>query len=624
MTASRDDRISAEGYDRNYRDRELVGRILSYFRADRRAMLTVSAAIVAGSLIGVALPIVLSRTIDQVATAGFSFAAVALAAAAILLLSVSDWGASAVSRMVGTRAVGNVVLRLRRAVFDAVLGHDLSFFDRYPTGGIVSRVLSDTQTFSQVVLMTIDVVSEVFLALLIFAYLFTIDVPLTLIALLMVPACFSAALGFRRISRRVVTQSRRAVAGVSGHVHETMSGIGVAKSFRKEQLLYDQFAPVNEQAFRFNRRHDVVFFSFTPLLISIAGLGSAALVYAGGIRAGFGGLSIGEWYLYLLTVRLLWFRLAMIASFWNQFQRGLAAGERVFALLDAEPHVVQTGSAPVPAVTGRLELRNVRFHYTEGEGVFDDFSLTIHPRETLALVGHTGSGKSSVTKLVARFYEFQGGEILVDGRDIRSLDLAAYRSHLGFVTQVPFLFDGSVLDNIRYGRSAAGDAEAAAAAARVGGGDWIGTLPRGLATEVTERGRNLSLGQRQLIALSRVLLQDPAVLILDEATASIDPLTEALVQEGMEELLRERTAIVIAHRLSTIKRADRIVVLRAGEIIEQGDHERLLQAGGHYAELYNAYFRHQSLEYVQTAPVIGTTGGDASQPVTFVDKPAKP
>ena len=244
----------------------------------------------------------------------------------------------------------------------------------------------------------------------------------------------------------------------------------------------------------------------------------------------------------------------------------------------------------------------MRFHYKEGEGVFDDFSLTVHPGETLALVGHTGSGKSSITKLVARFYEFQGGEILVDGRDIRSLDLAGYRSHLGFVTQVPFLFNGSVLDNIRYGRGDDDDATVAAAAARVGGGDWIGTLPDGLATEVTERGRNLSIGQRQLIALSRVLLQDPAVLILDEATASIDPLTEALVQEGMDELLRERTAIAIAHRLTTIKRADRIVVLRSGDIIEQGAHEDLLQAGGHYAELYNAYFRHQSLEYVQTAP----------------------
>ena len=599
---SRNDALSAEGYDRRYRDRELVGRILGYFRAERRAMLTVSTAIMLGALIGVALPVVLSRTIDQVATTGFSLGAVAVAVAAILLLSLLDWGFSAVDRAVTARAVSNVVLRLRRAAFDAVLGHDLSFFDRYPTGGIVSRVLSDTQAFSEVVTLTIEVVSEIVLAALIFAYLFTIDVPLTLIALIMVPATFSVALGFRRLSRRVVTQSRRSVADVTGHVHETMSGIAVAKSFRKEQLLYDQFAPVNERSFRFGWRNDVVFSSFTPLLVTVAGLGSAALVYAGGMRAELGGLTIGEWYLFLLTVRLLWFRLTSIASFWNRFQLGLSAGERVFALIDTPPQVVQTGSAPVPAVSGQIELRNVRFHYKEGEGVLDDFSLTVHPGETLALVGHTGSGKSSITKLVARFYEFQGGQILVDGHDIRGLDLAGYRSHLGFVTQVPFLFNGSVLDNIRYGRADAHDDAVAAVAARVGGGNWIGTLPDGLATEVTERGRNLSMGQRQLIALSRVLLQNPSVLILDEATASIDPLTEALVQEGMDELLRARTAIVIAHRLSTIKRADRIVVLRSGEIIEQGTHDRLLQAGGHYAELYNAYFRHQSLEYIQSAP----------------------
>ena len=595
-------RIAAEGYDRTYRDRELVGRILSYFREDRRAMLTVAASFVFGALINVALPVVLSRTIDGVATAGFTTASVALAVGAILLLSVADWALSVVDRILGVRAVGNVVLRLRRAAFDRLLGHDLSFFDRYPTGGIVSRVLSDTETFSDVVMLTIDVAAELVLTLLIFAYLFTIDVPLTLIALLMVPLTSAVALSFRRLSRRVVTQSRRSAADVTGHVHETMSGIGVAKSFRKEQLLYDHFAPANERSYRLSWRHGVLFTSFTPVLITVAGLGSAALVYGGGLRAGLGGVSIGEWYLYLLTVRLLWFRLAMIASFWSQFQLGMAAGERVFALLDADPQVVQTGAAPVTEVTGRIELRGVRFHYQEGESVFDGFSLTVHPRETLALVGHTGSGKSSITKLVARFYEFQGGEILIDGRDVRSLDLASYRSHLGFVTQTPFLFDGTVLDNIRYGRGDADDAAVAAAAARVGGGDWIGTLPHGLATEVAERGRNLSLGQRQLIALTRVLLQDPAILMLDEATASIDPLTEALVQEGMEELLRERTAIVIAHRLSTIKRADRIVVLRAGRIIEQGTHDALLRDGGHYAELYDAYFRHQSLDYLQTAP----------------------
>jgi ABC-type multidrug transport system fused ATPase/permease subunit len=235
--------------------------------------------------------------------------------------------------------------------------------------------------------------------------------------------------------------------------------------------------------------------------------------------------------------------------------------------------------------------------------VLKDFSLTIHAGETLALVGHTGSGKSSIGKLIARFYEFQEGQILIDGQDIRSLDLAAYRARLGIVTQTPFLFDGSVLENIRYGRPDATDAEVERVAREVGGGDWIAGLPGGLASEVGERGARLSMGQRQIVALARVLLQDPAIVILDEATASIDPLTETLIQEGLDLVLHSRTAIVIAHRLSTVRHADRIIVLRQGEIIEQGGHEALLARGGHYAELYNTYFRHQSLEYIERAPL---------------------
>ena len=446
-----------------------------------------------------------------------------------------------------------------------------------------------------------EVVSQTVLVLLIFAYLATVDPVLTLITLALVPLVIGVALAFRRIARDVVTQSRRAVADVSAHVHETVSGIGIAKSFRKEQTLYDQFADVNRLSFRLNWRSGVVFSSIFPVLFVLAGIGNATLAYAGGVRAGGGGLTTGEWYLFLQAVGLMWFPLTSIASFWSQFQLGLAAGERVFALLDAEPQVTQTGARAVPALAGAIELRKVGFHYKEGETVFDDFSFSVAPGETVALVGHTGCGKSSITKLVARFYEFQTGDILIDGHDVRSLDLASYRSHIGFVTQVPILFNGSVLDNIRYGKNDASDQEVTAAARRVGDGDWIAPLPDGLATAVAERGRNLSLGQRQLIALSRVLLQKPAIIILDEATASVDPLTESLIQEGLDELLQDRTAIVIAHRLSTIKQADRIVVLRTGRIIEEGSHQQLLDAGGHYAELYNTYFRHQSLEYVQAA-----------------------
>ena len=595
------DGIGAEEYDRTYGDRELVRRIVSYFRAEGRRMLIVSLAVAAASVLTTALPVVMSRAIDLVASENAGGAAVAGIVIAVALLNAGSWGLNAVRRLLGARAIGNVVLRMRNDAFDALMRHDLSFYDRYPTGSIVSRVAADTQAFSEVVALTMEVASQVTMVLLIFGYLFTVDPVLTLITLALVPVVIGVALGFRRLAREVVTQARRAVAEVSAHVHETVSGINIAKSFRKEQVLYEQFTTVNRQSFRLSWRSGVVFSSIFPVLFTIAGLGTAILAYGGGLRATGGGLTIGGWYLFLQGVGLLWFPLTSIASFWSQFQLGLAAGERVFALIDAEPQVKQTGREPVAALTGAIELRNVDFHYKEEEQVFSDFSLTVHPGETLALVGHTGSGKSSITKLVARFYEYQGGQILVDGRDLRSLDLAAFRAQVGFVTQTPFLFNGTVLDNVRYGRNDAGDDEVAAAARRVGAGDWIATLPDGLATEVAERGRNLSLGQRQLIALARVLLQDPAVIMLDEATASVDPLTEALIQEGLDELLRDRTAIVIAHRLSTVRQADRIVVLSAGRIIEQGSHDRLLQAGGHYADLYNTYFRHQSLEYVQAA-----------------------
>jgi ATP-binding cassette subfamily B protein len=249
-------------------------------------------------------------------------------------------------------------------------------------------------------------------------------------------------------------------------------------------------------------------------------------------------------------------------------------------------------------VRGEIQFDRIDFAYKPGEPILTNFSLTIRAGETLALVGHTGSGKSSLARLIARFYEFQGGQLLIDGNDIRTLDLADYRTRLGLVTQTPFLFEGTVRENIRYGRPSATDDEVERAARQVGGGDWLTGLAQGLSTEVGERGSSLSMGQRQLVALGRILLQDPAIFILDEATASIDPLTETLIQEGLDTVMRGRTNIIIAHRLSTIRHADRIIVLRRGQIIEEGNHLALLAAGGHYAELYNTYFRHQSLEFI--------------------------
>lgn len=591
------DGLDAESYDRQYSDRYLVKRISDYFRPHLRRMAVVVVTIVLTSLVDTSLPIIISRGIDQIqADRNTPVLQFGIAVTALATLS---WCFYFVRRWLSSYVVGDVVLKVREDAFDAVLKRDLSFYDTIASGKIVSRVNSDTQAFSNVVTLTLDLMSQLLLVFLLMGYLFTVDVRLTLYTLALAPFIIMTALAFRKIARDSVTRSRRVRAVVSAHIQETVSGIGVAKTFRQERAIYDEFLDVNQQSYRTNLRSNFVFSAIFPILNILAGVGTAMLVYFGGEGVLAGEISAGSWFLFIQGIALFWFPLTSIASFWSQFQLGLAAGERVFGLIDAEPKVVQTDDVKLTQIRGDIKFDHVDFRYNENEAVLDDFSLHIQPGETLALVGHTGAGKSSIGKLVGRFYEYQGGKLEIDENDIRSLDLSSYHTQLGIVTQTPFLFDGTVRHNIGYGRANATNPEVERAATMIGGGDWISSLPNGLDTPVGERGTNLSMGQRQLVALARVLLQNPAIFILDEATASVDPLTEALIQEGLDTVMHDRTSIVIAHRLSTIKNADRIIVLRQGKIIEQGNHDALLSQNGHYAELYNTYFRHQSLEYIE-------------------------
>ncbi len=595
------DGLAAEAYDREYSDGQLLSRIVSYFKPYAGAMLTAGAAVFLVAALDAMLPIIVSIAIDRVGAeevgASGTWRRAAPLVAAFVAAAALSWGFNFVRQWLSARSVGDVVLRLRKDAFDAVMARDMSFYDEFSTGRVVSRVTSDTQDFSQVVTLSLNLVSQLLQVAILFGVLVYVDARLALLAVAIAPVVVAVALAFRRIARRVTRQARRVLADVNANVQESLTGIAVAKAFRQEHAVYARFKDVNDQSYRLNLLQGLTFSAIFPVLGLVSGIGTALIVYFGGTRLLGGAITPGQWFLFVEALALVWFPLTSIASFWSQFQLGLSASERVFALIDAEPRVHQTGSLAPERLAGRIEFEDVDFRYTEQEDVLTGFDLTIEAGETVALVGHTGAGKSSIGKLIARFYEFQGGRILIDGSDLRGLDLAAYREHLGIVQQVPFLFSGTVRDNIRYGNPGASDEEVVAVAGRIGGGDWLGALQNGLDTDVGEGGRGVSMGQRQLIAMARVLLQDPSIVILDEATASVDPLTEAQIQEGLEVVLAGRTSIVIAHRLSTIKGADRILVLRDGEVIEQGTHGELIALGGHYAELYSTYFRHQSPDY---------------------------
>lgn len=588
--------LDAEAYDRTYSDGQLIKRIISYFKPKLPLMLAITVLVVLNACLDTAFPILISNSLDTLVNTQALQTAVALVAF-ILLSGALSWTSNLFRQRFTARSVGDVVLQLRTDAFSAVMSRDMSFFDEFSSGKIVSRVTSDTESFATVVTLTLNLLSQVLLYILVVVVLFFRNAQLALLTLTIMPLIIIVALVFRMVARSFTRRSQRSLARVNANVQEIVSGITIAKNFRQEQNMYDEFKKINAQSYYVNVRSGFLYNGIFPVLVFIANIGTVLIVYFGGNKVIDGSISAGDWFLFIQSLGLLWQPLTSIASFWSQFQLGLAASERVFALLDAEPRVIQTEDQPVKDIEGKITFDKVFFSYDQRQTVLKNFSLTIQAGETIAFVGHTGAGKSSIGKLISRFYEFQGGQILIDDRDLRTFNLHDYHSRLGIVPQSPFLFSGTVADNIRYARTEASDEEVEAVARRIGGGDWIEVLPEGLQTLVGETGRSLSMGQRQLVALARVLLQEPAIIIMDEATASVDPLTEAQIQEGLDVILEHRTSIVIAHRLSTIKHADRIIVLDNGSIAEEGTHDQLMARGGHYAELYNTYFRHQSPDY---------------------------
>jgi ATP-binding cassette subfamily B protein len=591
--------LDIEKYDRQYSDRQLIKRMADYFLAHLARLVIVSIFIIIISGTGAISPIIVSKGVDLLGTQTTNIIILTIFGL-ILLAGIINWGANWVRRRLMVRTIGDIELTLRSDAFEAAVDHDLSFFDEISSGKIVSRITSDTKDFGQIVVLITDVISQFIQALILGIILIQVNWKLSLYLFGFLPVLFLVAFSYRHLARTVTRQGMRAMANVNSAIKETVSGIAIAKNFRKEAYIYEEFKHANIQSYEVNIRRGFVLSIIFPTLNALGGIGTAILVYTGGLNVIQGVVTAGIWFLFIQSLDRFFNPILNLSAFWAQIQNGLSAAERIFAIIDAETTVIQTEHTPVSTLQGEIFFDQVDFRYTALEKVLEKFSLHIKPGENIALVGHTGAGKSSIAKLIARYYEFQGGKILIDGEDIRTFNLKDYRHSLGIVPQVPFLFSDSVAENIRYARPKDVSLdEIREIAYKIGNGEWLENLPNGLETDVGERGILLSMGQRQLVSLMRVLVQKPSIFILDEATASIDPFTEKQIQQALNMILSDTTSILIAHRLSTVKAADRIIVLDEGEIIEEGNHESLLSDEGHYARLYNTYFRHQSLDYVE-------------------------
>ncbi len=592
-------RLSGKREKRSRPVRLLLGRMFGYVGPFKRIMTVGAIFAIIGTLVAVFDPLVLTMGIDVVFSAGGTLDTLLLLVMIYVALKFTAWAFRGVNTWILSGAQAGFVQSVQSDVYGHLVNADLSYHKSEQSGNVTSRVTTDTVSLATGVQVMIDFASQALMLVSSLYLLWSASELLALTSLVVVPGVAFLMILFGTVGQKIMLASQRAYGKVSGQIAEDLSGVHIAKSFNREDEIAADMSELNQKAYHHGMRFMVLMSLMQPLVRSIGQFAIAAVLFVGGSLAvgTLPALTIGEVFLGIILIgRFMWPLLGLAMS-GTQIQASLAAMDRISDVIDARRAISDLPSAEILAdENDGITFENITFSYVSDTPVLKAVDFTINPGEMVAVVGHTGAGKTTLAALINRFYDPQEGRILIGNQDLRKVTLESLHNAVSLIPQEPYLFDGTIMENIRYGRPEATDKEIYDLCKIIGANEFIEVLADGYDTLVLENGKNLSAGQRQMITIARTMLANPRILILDEATSRLDAYSEALVQDAQALLFADRTTVVIAHRLTTIADASRILVFDHGELIEKGSHEELLARGGVFKALYDTYYAHQGVE----------------------------